>query len=203
MSSSPGVFHPSWAGGSRQTFSQWHTSLWMQHLQKELWPLCQLRATHERPLSGKNKPVLIQLATELSHSLILSWHLDCQRNSFCWCFVFKGKKFWVQDVRKDLQTLLNVVHSPADPLGHTAVPLPVLRQEIPPEIWYEETHLHPHRWDAVLCDCVFVMSGLKRDLWLWLRAHAVNATSITVSPKPLPYYLEIRVISLHSFHVNH
>lgn len=51
----------------------------------------------------------------------------------------------MQGMWEDFQALIHAVHSPADPLGHTAVSLPVLRQEIPSEIRHEEAHVHTHR----------------------------------------------------------
>lgn len=45
-----------------------------------------------------------------------------------------------------LQTLEHPLDAPADPLGHAAVPVPVLRQAVPPEVRHEETHLHTHRY---------------------------------------------------------
>lgn len=56
-----------------------------------------------------------------------------------------GANIRVQGVWEAVQTLLHSLHPPADPLKHKTVPLPVLRQEIPPEVRYEETHLHSHR----------------------------------------------------------
>jgi hypothetical protein len=52
-------------------------------------------------------------------------------------------------MRQDVQAVVDAVDSPADPLGHPAVSLPVLRQKVPPEIRHEETHLHPHRYVVV------------------------------------------------------
>ena len=48
-------------------------------------------------------------------------------------------------MRKDVQTVVDAVNSPADSLGYSSVSVPILRQTIPPEIRYEETHLHPYR----------------------------------------------------------
>lgn len=50
------------------------------------------------------------------------------------------------DVWQSLQALIHPVHPPAHPLGHSALPLPVLWEALPPEVGHEETHLHPHRW---------------------------------------------------------
>ena len=44
-----------------------------------------------------------------------------------------------------LQAELNVIHAPPHPLGHAALPVPVLWQEVPPEVGHEETHLHSYR----------------------------------------------------------
>lgn len=52
----------------------------------------------------------------------------------------------VQTVRQVLQALEHAVHAPADPLGHAALPLPVLRQAVPPEVRHEEAHVHTHRF---------------------------------------------------------
>lgn len=48
-------------------------------------------------------------------------------------------------MREGFQALVHSVHTPADPLGHATVSLPVLREEIPPEVRHEETHFHTHR----------------------------------------------------------
>ena len=37
------------------------------------------------------------------------------------------------------------LHAPPHPLGYTSLPMTVLREEVPPEIRHEETHIHPHR----------------------------------------------------------
>lgn len=52
----------------------------------------------------------------------------------------------VQAVRQVLQALEHAVHAPADPLGHAALPLPVLRQAVPSEVGHEEAYLHTHRF---------------------------------------------------------
>ena len=52
--------------------------------------------------------------------------------------------FSVRAVRQGLQAELDPLDAPADPLGHAAVPLPLLRKEVPPEVRHEEAHLHPH-----------------------------------------------------------
>lgn len=65
---------------------------------------------------GKCSPCVIQ------YNLILSAYFST------------GKKLRVQDVRQILQTLLHPLHAPPHPLRHKAVPLPVLRQEVPPEV---------------------------------------------------------------------
>ena len=51
----------------------------------------------------------------------------------------------VQTVRQNVQTLVDAVDALADPLGHAALPVPVLRQAFPPKVRHEEAHLHPHR----------------------------------------------------------
>ena len=58
---------------------------------------------------------------------------------------FLREDFHVQTVRQVFQAQLHPVDPPADPLGHPALPVPVLRQEVPPEVRHEEAHLHPHR----------------------------------------------------------
>ncbi|PRD29880.1 UNVERIFIED_CONTAM: hypothetical protein NCL1_28066 [Trichonephila clavipes] len=50
----------------------------------------------------------------------------------------------VQTVREVLQEVLHPVHSLAHTFGHQALPLPILRQEIPPEIGHEETYLYSY-----------------------------------------------------------
>ncbi|CAG05643.1 unnamed protein product [Tetraodon nigroviridis] len=56
-----------------------------------------------------------------------------------------GKKLRLQNLREKLQALVHAVHAPAHPLGHEAVPVPVLREEVPPKVRHEETHFYPHR----------------------------------------------------------
>jgi hypothetical protein len=51
----------------------------------------------------------------------------------------------VQAVRQDVQAELDLVHTPPHTLGHQALPVPVLRKEVPPEVGHEEAHLHTHR----------------------------------------------------------
>jgi len=45
-----------------------------------------------------------------------------------------GKKFCLQDVWENLQALFDSLHAPAHPLRHATLPLPVLREEVPPEV---------------------------------------------------------------------
>lgn len=61
-------------------------------------------------------------------------------------YVCPGAKLWLQGVWKGVQALVHTVHTPPHPLGHTALPLSVLRQEVPPEVRHEEAHFHSHRW---------------------------------------------------------
>lgn len=49
-------------------------------------------------------------------------------------------------MRQMFQALEHAVDSPADPLGHKALPVPVLRETIPPEVRHEETYLHTYRF---------------------------------------------------------
>lgn len=51
----------------------------------------------------------------------------------------------VPPVRQVLQEILDPLDAPAHTLGHQAVPVPVLREALPPEVGHEEAHLHPHR----------------------------------------------------------
>jgi hypothetical protein len=51
----------------------------------------------------------------------------------------------VQAVWENLQAFLDPLNPLANPLGHQALPLPVLRQKVPPEVRHEEAHLHSHR----------------------------------------------------------
>ena len=60
---------------------------------------------------------------------------------FFWCVLISVRPVW-----QKLQEELNAVHSPPDPLGHSTLSLPILRQEIPPEVGHEEAHLHTHRF---------------------------------------------------------
>ena len=57
----------------------------------------------------------------------------------------RGKDIRVQTVRQDVQEIVDAVNTPADPLRHEAVPVPVLRQALPPEVRHEEAHVHSHR----------------------------------------------------------
>ncbi|CAG06116.1 unnamed protein product [Tetraodon nigroviridis] len=59
-----------------------------------------------------------------------------------------GAGVWLHSLWESLQALFHPVHSPADTLGHPALPLPVLRQKLPPKVRHEEAHLHPHRGEA-------------------------------------------------------
>ena len=52
---------------------------------------------------------------------------------------------FVQAVWQDVQAQLHPLHPPAHTLGHEAVSMPVLREEVPPEVRHEEAHLHSHR----------------------------------------------------------
>ena len=52
----------------------------------------------------------------------------------------------MQAVRKDFQKEFYFINALADPLGHPAVSLSVLRKAIPPKVGHEETHVHPHRY---------------------------------------------------------
>ncbi|XP_055365645.1 zinc finger protein 768-like isoform X1 [Betta splendens] len=57
----------------------------------------------------------------------------------------QGEDVRLRGVRQGVQALLHPLHAPAHPLGHAAVSVPVLRQEVPPEVRHEEAHVHPHR----------------------------------------------------------
>jgi len=48
-------------------------------------------------------------------------------------------------VRQSVSPLVDAVHAPAHPLRHATVSVPVLRQEVPPEVRHEEAHLYAHR----------------------------------------------------------
>ena len=63
----------------------------------------------------------------------------------------------VQTVREVVQAVIHSLHTPADPLGHATLPMPVLWQTLPPEVRHEEAHLHPHRW------VIFVFMGWGED----------------------------------------
>ena len=41
---------------------------------------------------------------------------------------------------------------------HQTLPLPILWKAIPPEEWYEEAHVHPHRWVLNLYSFTFYFS---------------------------------------------
>ncbi|KAM3624610.1 uncharacterized protein V6R79_025524 [Siganus canaliculatus] len=60
----------------------------------------------------------------------------------------RGQDIRLLGVRQSLQTLLHPLHSSAHTLRHPPVSLPVLWQEVPPEVGHEETHLHTHRGKA-------------------------------------------------------
>lgn len=60
-------------------------------------------------------------------------------------FVCPGAELWLQSVWKAVQALVHPVNSPPHPLGHEALPLPVLWEKVSPEVRHEETHLHTHR----------------------------------------------------------
>lgn len=50
----------------------------------------------------------------------------------------------MQTVRQIVQEVLDAVHTSPHPLRHETLPLPVLREEVPPEVRHEEAHLHTH-----------------------------------------------------------
>jgi hypothetical protein len=77
----------------------------------------------------------------------------------------------VQAVREVVQAVVHSLHTPADPLGHATLPMPVLWQALPPEVRHEETHLHPHRW------VIYVFTGLgeKRRNAMWRDGATVSA----------------------------
>lgn len=52
-------------------------------------------------------------------------------------------------MREVLQTVEHTIDPSADPLGHAALPLPVLREEIPSEVGYEEAYIHTYRYDYI------------------------------------------------------
>lgn len=64
-------------------------------------------------------------------------------------------------VRQELQKIVNTVNTSPDTQRHTPLPVPILRQTIPPEVGHEETHLHPHRY--VIC----ILLGVYLLIWLW------------------------------------
>lgn len=63
-----------------------------------------------------------------------------------------GEDVWLYSVWENIQALLHPVHSSADTLGHPALPLPVLRQKLPPKVRHEEAHLHPHGYVRATAD---------------------------------------------------
>lgn len=86
----------------------------------------------------------------------------------CMC---PGAKLWLQSVWKGVQALVHPVHTPPHPLGHTALPVPVLRQAVPSEVRHEETHLHTHRW---------VSTAIGNDLYC---SNGSNSYSSGVPPQ--------------------
>lgn len=111
----------------------------------------------------QHKAVHSQVNTPSTHRSA-PFHTSCQLDvhaSRCWWRCWKPTKSWLkrilcahrvsgkelrlQDLRQKLQEVVHSVHAPAHPLRHTALPVPVLREEVPPEVRHEETHVHPHR----------------------------------------------------------
>ena len=43
-----------------------------------------------------------------------------------------------------LQEELDFIDPFADPLQHPSVPVPILREEVPPEVRHEEAHVYSH-----------------------------------------------------------
>lgn len=55
-----------------------------------------------------------------------------------------GRFVTVPAVWKVFQKVINVVHPSSDSFGHEALPMPVLREKVSPEVGYEEAHLHTY-----------------------------------------------------------
>ena len=61
---------------------------------------------------------------------------------------FEQETISVQGMRQELQALVDIINSHADPLGHAPVWVSVLWQEVSSEVWHEEAYLHPHGREA-------------------------------------------------------
>lgn len=68
--------------------------------------------------------------------------LECKNPNMLAC---TGEELQLQNLRKKLQALVHAIHAPSHPLGHAAVSVSVLREEVPSEVGHEKAYVHPHR----------------------------------------------------------
>lgn len=57
-----------------------------------------------------------------------------------------GEDIWLHRVWESLQAFVHPFHPSAHTFQHQALSLPVLWQELSPEVRHEEAHLHTYRW---------------------------------------------------------
>ncbi|XP_051944158.1 growth factor independent 1A transcription repressor a isoform X1 [Hippocampus zosterae] len=76
--------------------------------------------------------------------------------------VCTGEELQLQNLREKLQALVHAVHAPSHPLGHAALSVSILREEVPSEVRHEKAYFHPHRRETAQVPSV--RQGLQPEL---------------------------------------
>ena len=146
-----GVLHTSRAGGPCAAIAQRDAAVWVRDLRENLRTRSEPGSAQSGALAGRplNWKRVSAIESEIFRPAVFLHFSRLFRGLPRWHWTYlTGEELQLQNLRQKLQALLHAVHAPAHPLGHAALPVPVLREEVPPEVRHEETHVHPHRWDT-------------------------------------------------------
>lgn len=87
--------------------------------------------------SGTNRLISFGSAT-----CVVLWPISIPKQGCSQC----GKGVRMQTVRKGVQEIKYIVHTFTYTQRYQTVSMLILRKTLPPEKWYEKTHIHSYRW---------------------------------------------------------
>lgn len=113
--------------------------------------------------SGTNRLISFGSAT-----CVVLWPISIPKQGCSQC----GKGVRMQTVRKGVQEIKYIVHTFTYTQRYQTVSMLILRKTLPPEKWYEKTHIHSYRWVRLFSffSCFFLFFGgiflvLLRCVW--------------------------------------